>query len=111
MERVALNSPGRYGARGKITENEGARGTMLKDLPPHVAPERVVDIDIYHPPGGEIDIHEAWKTLHEPGVPDVVWTPRNGGHWIVTRYQAMREVYEDYRRFSSRLGNISEERL
>lgn len=81
---------------------------MLKEAPANVALDRVIDIDIYAPPGGETDIHEAWKTLHAPGVPDVVWTPRNGGHWIVTRYAPMMEVYQDYRRFSSRLGNISE---
>lgn len=83
----------------------------LAERPPHVPLERVVDIDIYAPPGGDIDIHDAWKTLQAPGVPDVVWTPRNGGHWIVTRYQPMSEVYQDYHRFSSRLGNISEERF
>lgn len=81
---------------------------MLKETPSHVSPERVVDIDIYAPPGGERDIHEAWKTLHAEGRPEVVWTPRNGGHWIVTRYEPMMEVYQDYKRFSSRVGNISE---
>lgn len=81
---------------------------MLRERPAHVEPERVVDIDIYAPPGGERDIHEAWKTLHAQGIPDVIWTPRNGGHWIVTRYEPMMEVYQDYKRFSSRVGNISE---
>lgn len=78
----------------------------LTDAPPHVPAGRIMDIDVYAPPGGEVDIHAAWKTLHQPGVPDVIWTPRNGGHWIVTRAAAMAEVYQDYHRFSSRIGNV-----
>ncbi len=52
-------------------------------VPLHVPQERVVDWDFYHIPGAEQDVHLAWKSLHDG--PDIFWTPRNGGHWVMTR--------------------------
>ena len=69
--------------------------------PEHVPDERVIDFDVWAPPGAESGVHEAWEALH--GGPAVVWTPYNGGHWIVTRTDPMLEVYEDYSRFSNRV--------
>lgn len=85
------------------------REQRFAERPDHVPIERVVDIDVYAPPGGESDIHRAWKTLHAEDLPDVVWTPHNGGHWIVTRAAPMMEVYQDYRHFSSRVGLVPKE--
>ncbi len=51
--------------------------------PENVPPQLVVDWDILDPPGGRDDVYLAWKKLHEG--PDIVWTPRHGGHWLVTR--------------------------
>src|SRR3546814_8454718 len=34
-------------------------------------------------------------------MPNLIWTPRNGGHWIVTRGSMVREVLRDPSRFSS----------
>ena len=73
------------------------------DRPAHVTPEQFVDFDVFAPPGGEQDFHIAWKTLHAKGVPDIVWTPRNGGHWIATRNELLDEVFTDHTRFSSRV--------
>ena len=53
--------------------------------PAHVDPRRVVDFDYLAPHGHEVDVHQAWQALHAPGVPDIVWTPHYGGHWIATR--------------------------
>jgi camphor 5-monooxygenase len=72
------------------------------DRPPHVPLERVVDFDIYAPPGVTHDFHLAWKSLQSHGLPDIVWTPRNGGHWLVTRERLISEVMSDYTRFSSK---------
>jgi cytochrome P450 len=52
--------------------------------PGHVPPERVVDFDIYDLHRHANDFFEAWLTLQRPGGPELVWSPRNGGHWIVT---------------------------
>jgi cytochrome P450 len=70
--------------------------------PQGIDPGRIVDFDIYNPPGGQEDFHAAWRTLHATGIPDVVWTPHNGGHWIATRPAAIKRVLEDYESFSSR---------
>jgi len=74
----------------------------LEPVPPHVAPERVLDFDMFHPVGGEGDLHAAWRRLQAPGVPALVWTPRNGGHWIATRARWIREMFADYEHFSSK---------
>ena len=59
--------------------------SMTVPRPDHVAPERVVDFDYLAPEGHTVDVHRAWARLHAPGVPDIVWTPHYGGHWIATR--------------------------
>lgn len=79
-----------------------ATQSPLAPVPPHVPAGHVVDFDIYNPPGVSSDFHGAWKTLHEPGVPDIVWTPRNGGHWIVTRGKLIHDLFADHERFSNK---------
>lgn len=71
-------------------------------IPAHIPADRVVDFDIYNPRGVSADFHRAWKSLHNPGIPDIVWTPHNGGHWIVTRGKLIHELFGDPQRFSSR---------
>ena len=83
--------------------------TSLVERPAHVDPSLVVDFDIWSPPGGAEDIHAAWETLHADGVPPVVWTPHNGGHWIVTRMEPMQQIFEDYTLFSSRVLLVPKE--
>jgi cytochrome P450 len=68
--------------------------------PAHVDPRRVVDFDYLAPPGHEVDVHRAWQALHAPGVPDIVWTPRYGGHWIATRAADIDAMQLDAGRFS-----------
>lgn len=71
------------------------------EIPAHVSRERVVDFDMYCLPEGKKGFHEAWKTLQAPGIPDIVWTPRNGGHWIATRGKVIHEVFGDFENFSN----------
>lgn len=52
----------------------------MAQVPAHVPATRVVDFDVYNPAGIEDGFHQAWLRLHDAGVPDLVWTPRNGGH-------------------------------
>jgi cytochrome P450 len=79
------------------------------DRPEHVPEDRVVDFDMFAPPGGKADIHEAWRTLQGPGIPEVVWTPRNGGHWIATRAKQITQVFSDHKHFSSRVFLLPKE--
>ena len=73
----------------------------LAPLPHHVPEHLVFDFDMYNPPNLSAGVQEAWAVLQGPNVPDLVWTRCNGGHWIATRGQLIREGYEDYTHFSS----------
>ena len=76
---------------------------LRAERPAHVPAERVVDFDLYRPPGVDNGFHEAWQALHAPGIPDLIWTPHNGGHWMATRGKMIAEVFSDYARFSCRV--------
>lgn len=72
-----------------------------RQRPAHVPADRVRDIDMYALDGIEEGYHEAWKRVQDAGVPDLIWTPRTGGHWIATNGDTVREIYSDPARFSS----------
>ncbi len=74
------------------------------ERPAHVPPELVVDFDIFHPVGAEQDVHRAWLTLQSG--PPIVWTPRNGGHWIATRAADLAEMQTNWELFSYQSINI-----
>ncbi|MFS0736741.1 cytochrome P450 [Sphingomonas sp. 1P06PA] len=78
-------------------------GAATLDWPAHVPADHVVDFDMYHPPAVEAGFHDSWASLQADGVPDMVWTPHNGGHWIATRAPLIAEVLGDPSRFSSRI--------
>lgn len=78
--------------------------TETAATPAHVPPGVVVDFDFYQAPGAETDPHAAWKRLQEG--PPIVFTPRNGGHWIATGAEAIYEAMQDPARFSSHPFNI-----
>jgi len=68
--------------------------------PDHVPPELVVDADIYALPGREDDPQLAWKALARPE--GLVWSTRNGGHWIATSGTLIWELLGDTERLSAR---------
>ena len=70
-------------------------------IPAHVDPARVVDFDFWRPGPPGCDPFLAWRdALH--GKPTMVWTPHNGGHWLVTRGADIPKILSDHERFSSR---------
>jgi len=77
--------------------------------PAHVSSSQVVDFDIYQPMLKGMDLHESWHALQESGAPDIVWTPKNGGHWMVLRGKLISKVLQDYRTFSSRVIFVPKE--
>ena len=77
-----------------------AATTPLAPKPAHVPDELVIDWDFTQPPGGIEDLNAAWKTLHDG--PDIVWTPRNGGHWIATRAEDIEYIQRNHDPFSMR---------
>jgi camphor 5-monooxygenase len=74
--------------------------------PAHIAMSRLVDFDMYAPPNLQQGFQEAWSTLHQNNAPDLVWTPRNGGHWIATRGEMIRKVLSQPAKFSSRVAIV-----
>lgn len=79
-------------------------------LPAHVPQSLVHDFDLYNVEVEEGDYHAALKRLHEPGVPDIFWTPRNGGHWVATRGEDIYHIFKDAEHFSSRKLVVPRER-
>lgn len=70
------------------------------EIPPHVAPDRVRDVDVFHLPGSDRDVHRAWLRLAEGH--DLIWTPHNGGHWIATGGSLLLSLFKGDERFSNR---------
>lgn len=76
--------------------------------PSHVPDDVVVDFDYIHPAGmDELGVYGAMKRLHDG--PDIVWSPRHGGHWLVTRAEDVRFVQENYEVFSHEIFMIPRE--
>lgn len=69
------------------------------EAPAHVPADRIVDFDYLVPAGiEESDVYTALRPLHD--LPDILWTPRNGGHWILTRSDDIKWAREEHETFS-----------
>ena len=68
-----------------------------------------MDVDLYRMPGMEDDAHAGWKQLQDSSPRSLFWTPRNGGHWIVTRGRDIAGIYADHAHYSSRLTIVPRE--
>ena len=71
------------------------RMSQAEMRPGHVPADLVRDVDVYDLPGDHADIHEAWLGLRPADGPGLIWTPRNGGHWIVTRGALVAKFFAD----------------
>jgi cytochrome P450 len=67
---------------------------------PSIAPEKIVDFDFFGVKAVDGDLHKGWKKLHDG--PDVFFTPKNGGHWVMTRADDIEKVFQDSVRFSNK---------
>ena len=63
------------------------------------------DFDIYQDARLVDDLHGGFKSLHADA-PDIFWTPRNAGHWVVTRYDLISQIMRDSVHFSNAQMNI-----
>ena len=70
------------------------------EIPAHVPPSRVRDVDLYNLDGASEDVHIAWKRVQDE-CPAVFYTPRHGGYWVITRAELLDQVWPDHERFSS----------
>lgn len=71
-------------------------------VPDNVPENLIYSFDIYGPkvPDGEFGI--AMRELRNADVPRIFWTPKNGGHWILTRAEEIDVVLNDAAHFSNR---------
>jgi len=72
-------------------------GSAMAAKPAHVPDALVFDLDIYKLPGLDAngttdDVHALWKREVQDKAPPVFWTPRHGGMWVASRYDAIREM-------------------
>lgn len=68
--------------------------------PDHVPYEHVYDFDYSHGLEFQTDpFAYAAKIIAE--APPVFWTPRNGGHWLITGFNAVLKAARDWETFSS----------
>jgi cytochrome P450 len=57
----------------------------LDEIPAHVPPELVVDVDVYALPAGDIDAQLGWRKFAEyADKGPLIYSPYNGGHWVAT---------------------------
>jgi cytochrome P450 len=77
-----------------------ASASAFVHRPDHVPESLVFDFDYFHDPRLAADVHEGMMSLIGEA-PDVFWTPRNGGHWVVTRWNDVNFVMTNPAIFSS----------
>jgi len=75
----------------------------LSDIPAHVRPNLVKDFDIYAPPGAEKDTVAPWFELKTAAKSKIIWTRKNGGHWIVLDGQTIHELIANSDLLSNRM--------
>jgi cytochrome P450 len=67
--------------------------------PPHVPAGLERAFDLYAFPGSAEDVHRAMYDLQQT-MPEIFWTPYNGGHWVATRASDIIEMQLDHKHFS-----------
>jgi cytochrome P450 len=67
----------------------------------HIPDALVRDFDIFAIPGAERDVGAAYREVQR-SLPDIFWTPRNGGHWVLTSGEDILHVFQNAKLFSSR---------
>ena len=76
------------------------KSSLFPRPPDHVPQALVRDFDIFQLPGPETDPHLALLAVQRDA-PEIFWTPRNGGHWVAIRGEAIEAMLLDPQRFSS----------
>jgi len=83
---------------------------LLSPRPAHVPESLQYDFDISHDPLLSPDLYLGLIELSRR-TPEIFWTPRYGGHWVVRSHEAIFEASRDYDRFSSDLTKVSDNRM
>jgi cytochrome P450 len=81
-----------------------ALGELERIVPDYVPSELVVDFDVYRPLAADHGYFESFKAAQDVGLPDIFWSPFNGGHWVSRRRAHQIEIFSDSQRFTSEFG-------
>lgn len=77
---------------------------VVTPAPSHVPPELVFDFDAFRPMHVGETYHDAYARWHAKGLPELFWSPYNGGHWVAAGRECLSLIFADYDKFTSRLG-------
>lgn len=81
---------------------KAAAPTTLDTVPEHVPDDLVVDFDVYNPAKEAEGFHKGFVDFQRATQSPIVWSTRNGGHWIAVRGPEVYDLYADHPRFSSK---------
>lgn len=70
-------------------------------VPDHINPDRVYEFDIYQDPRLLRNVHLGYYEMAREA-PDIFFTPHNGGHWLVTRFDLVQQVISGHEDFSNK---------
>lgn len=76
--------------------------TAAQTIPTHVPLERVIDFDLYDFPVEGAEYQRSMRNVLDANEAEVLWSPRNGGHWIAKSAATVATVLADSDHFSSR---------
>jgi len=79
-------------------------------LPSHVDPSRLVHFDMFNIEAVDEEYQKSIARFHEPGIPDIFYTPENGGHWVFTRDEDIHYAFTHPELFSSTLFFVPKEK-
>lgn len=71
------------------------------DRPDHIPADRVFEFNIFGDARFEEDVQASYAAAVSQA-PDIFWTPHNGGHWLVKRYDDIAAIVGEPEIFSAR---------
>ncbi len=75
--------------------------TLAEAVPAHIPQSLVFDFDHFSAPEVQKNPHQSVSELLHKNAPEVFYTPRNGGYWIVTRAEVAVDMLRQVEKFSS----------
>ena len=84
-----------------------AVASVKTPVPDHVPLHLVVDFDVYRPLRPGLGYFESFSAAQEEGLPDLFWSPFNGGSWVARRRSLLTEIFSDHEHFTSEKGLVA----
>lgn len=83
--------------------------THTAPRPAHVPEDRVIDFDVYRFPVDGLQYQQSMRSIFRSRPEPVLWSPRNGGHWIAATADTVSRVLADTDHFSSHRIQVLEQ--